>query len=157
MTILDANRLKNDKALTESRNILRKTKEVMQRYRAKQSSWLESERLRISGFNVAPKLKHEMFQAFDKSVKEAQPKIDREWDLEEKIVSEVENIIDLLKEKADSWTVVEGKILFQAGQDVEKYNAFMRNIQRYATEEEQIKKRAVDAAKATLAGMRGGA
>ena len=103
-TILNPTRLWNDKQLTKSREILSKTTELTQRYRAKDSSLLESLKLRIGQFSNA-NLKQEMLQDFNESAKTVQPMIDRRWDLEEKCVSEFGNILNFL----------EGQVWFLAG------------------------------------------
>lgn len=154
-TALDPTRLENDKTFMESRAILRKAREVVQRYRAKHSSLLESSRLQISNLDIDSDIKREMLQHFDKIVKKWQPKIDRAWDIEEKCVDEYENMLNILEAKSGSWTVARGKLVFQIDQDAEKYNAFLANIRYLTMEQKQIIKNAEDASKAGFARMRG--
>lgn len=155
-TILNPTRLWNDKNLTRSRDILSKAKDVTQRYRAKQSSLLESLRLEIGRLNIDSYLKQEMLQDFDKGVKTAQPMMDRRWDLEEKCVDEFGNILNFLNAKSGSWRAVNGTMSFQSEQDTQKYNALLSSIRRSATEVVQIQKEAAEACRANFARLREG-
>jgi hypothetical protein len=154
-TILDPTRLHNDKTFVQSRRILGNAKKAMQRCAARGSA-MQTMRSKIISLNIDSNLKEKMLQSYDRSVKTWQPKRDRIVVLEEGIVGEVENMINFLEAKSDSWTVIKGEMVFQSDQDADKYNAFLGNIQRYATEQERIKKEAVDATKAALGQMKEG-
>jgi hypothetical protein len=156
-TFFDPTRLHNDKGFTGSRRILGNAKKAVQRYRAGLSSLLPTARLKIMDLSVSSSMRQEMLETFDRSAEACQPKMDRQGILEEKILGEAEKILNLLEAKSGSWTVLDGKLLFQSGQDAEDYNAFLSRIRQYAAEQEQIKKEAVDSVKAGFARMKEGA
>ncbi len=59
-------------------------------------------------------------------------------------ILEVEKIINLLSNRSGSWTVFGKKIVFESNSDLQRFNVYMANIQRYVAEQEEIQKRSTD-------------
>lgn len=158
--MIDPDRLRNEKGFEERRAILEKAKGVVERYRAKHVSLLQEIRARARalalGLKVDPGSQAKMLLALDEGTKIMRPKLDMMWELEAKCIGEYEKILDLLDARWESWSAVNGRLVFQDKQDAEKYNALVTRIQQYVAEYEKMTEQIREGCKSDFARMKQG-
>lgn len=139
--ILDAERVKQDKALIESKIMIKKAKDIVKKYRAKTYVLLENARKDISNLNISDNSRREMASGFDRGMAKSRSTVDAVWDLEAKTISEFEKIFVLLSARNGTWVVQNSQILFARDSDLNAFNSHLAAIQKLTFEQEEIQYR----------------
>jgi hypothetical protein len=95
-SILDAQRIRVDKELVESRVTIKKATNIVSKYQERTNVLLHNAREKIESLNMSASLKREALSGFDRGMEKAKTQTDSMWALEGKVVAEFENIINLL-------------------------------------------------------------
>lgn len=149
--ILDPTRIKNDRTFVESKFTINKAKEIVEKYKTltnnlfKEDAFAEIDRLEIN-----EDFKQEMKNGFKRGLGTTKITIDRHWFLEEKCLSEIEKIIDLLSTRKEVWVIENSQILFYNENDLKEFNAYIYNIQDIVKEQQLIQQQSIDQAKESL-------
>ncbi|MCK5113279.1 MAG: DUF3053 family protein [Phycisphaerae bacterium] len=157
--LLEAKRIEKDETFAESKVILRKAKQIVEKYGTRTDELIAEARNKISTLNVSRAAKKGMEKGFDEALASSLEQLKTMWDLEEKILGEMVSIINFLEERKGTWTVQDDQIVFARETDVARYNAFLLSIHRIAKEQQEIKRRQIkkalakfDSAKTKLRG-----
>ena len=148
--ILDSTRLKNDTTFTESKFIMNKGKEIVEKYKTLTNSLFEDAFAEIDSLEIDEDFKQEMKDGFKRGLEPTKIMINRNWFLEEKCLSEIEKIIDLLSTRKDVWAIENSQILFYDENDLKEFNAHIYNIQEIVKEQQLIQQQSIDQAKESL-------
>lgn len=138
-SVLDAQRLKNDSTLSESKFVVKRAKAIVDKYERKTADLMQNTREQMNSLNISESLKKEMLVDFDKSIGKAGRQISEQWRLWKQIVLEVENIFVFLAVNK-RWQIQGGQILFYSNDDLARYNGHMENIQQMTQQHQQIQK-----------------
>lgn len=141
--ILDPSRLNEDSTLIESKIIIQKAKDILEKYRAKHHTLLKDLREDINNSNISESAKKQATNGFDASMAEASANIDASWNLEERTLEEFENIITLLSAKKDVWVIQNNQILFANDDDLNTFNSYIASIQDLVNKAEMLQKQNV--------------
>lgn len=141
--ILNPERLEEDRTLIESKIMIQKAKDIVEKYRDRTYTLLENARKDISSLNVSESSKREMANGFDKGMVKSRAQIDKLWNLEAKTIAEFENIVTLLSARRGAWIVENGQILFTSDDDLSTFNSYVASIQDLVSEQEAIQKQNV--------------
>ena len=79
-----------------------------------------------------------MILGFEQTSGRSKKRMDMFWGLEEKVISENENILNFLSTKKGVWLVSEGQILFYNDEDLKKMNSYLESIQRLGEQQEEL-------------------
>ncbi len=148
--ILDSTRLKNDTTFTESKFIMNKGKEIVEKYKTLTDGLIEDMYNEIDNLKMEENLKKEMKDGFKEGIGPVKIILDRNWFLEEKCLSEVEKIIDLLSMRKEVWAIENSQIIFYDENDLKEFNAHIYNIQDIVKEQQLIQQQSSDQAKESL-------
>lgn len=152
--ILDAERVKQDKTLIESKIMIQKAKDIVSKYRDKTYALLENVRRDISNLDISENLRREMVSGFDHGMTKSRSEIDALWELEAKTISEFENIFVLLSARNGTWIVQNGQILFARDSDLNTFNSHVVAIQELASKQEAIQKRNIESVNNNLSRLK---
>ena len=144
--ILDANRIKADKTFAESRDIIRKAKETVNKYHEKNSALFNNVGGKIRSLNISEPAKSAMLSGFEKGMNKSRNNVEASWSLEGKAINEFENIINLLSDRKDAWIVDGKRILFYDDNDVDRYNSYMASIRNIMSQQEEIRRQSIQTA-----------
>jgi len=148
--ILDSTRLKNDTTFIESKFIINKGKEIVEKYKILTNNLFEDMYAEIDNLEMEENLKKEMKEGFKEGIGPVKIILDRNWFLEGKCVSEFEKIINLLSTNKDAWVTENNQILFYNENDLKEFNAYIFNIQDIVKEQQLIQQQSIDQAKESL-------
>jgi len=148
--ILDPTRIKNDTMFTESKITINKAKEIVEKYKILTNSLFEDMYNEIDKLEMEENLKRSMRDGFKKGMGPTKIKLDRNWFLEGKGVSEFEKIIDLLSTNKDAWVIENSQIFFYNENDLEEFNAYIFNIQDIVKEQQLIQQQSIDQTEESL-------
>ena len=140
--VLDFDRIKQDQDLTESKILIRKAKNIVKKYKTQFHELLSSAKIDIGSLNISEDSKNEMLRGFEETESEARSQMDARYDLDGKIISEVESIMTLLSERKGRWEIKDGNILFEEQSDSDAFNSHIAAIQEYAAKEQAAHKKA---------------
>ncbi|MCS7064089.1 MAG: hypothetical protein NZM04_08645, partial [Methylacidiphilales bacterium] len=139
-TLLDPTRLRQDKDLRESKLLIHKAKDVVDKYRALSYKLLEDSRLDIISLKISDDQKKIMLRGYDRTLIESRKIMDVIWGLEYNIILEAEKIIDLLSKKKGAWLIKNNEIIFKHDNDMTAFNNHLIAIQIMAHKQEEIRK-----------------
>jgi hypothetical protein len=148
--LLDAERIRKDKNLMESKMIIQKAKDIVSKYRADTNTLFDNARKVIGTLNVSEDARQKIMGGFDRGMAKNRSRMDSILDLEAKSVAEFENIFALLSTKKGAWEVQDGKILFASDSDLREFNSYLTHIKELTSKEETIQKQSSEAANNTL-------
>jgi hypothetical protein len=155
-SILDPNRIHNDKNFTESKVILKRVKEIIRKYRMHTNDLLQETKDKIDLLNISASFKKSMLEGFERGMVKSKQQIDAVWNLEEEVASEVENIVNLLDVRKGTWIVQGGQILFYNDHDLHKFNSYIASIQRTVNEQQEIQKKCIESVSRNFNNIREG-
>lgn len=138
-SILDAKRIKNDAALSESRVMIERAKAIVDKYEKKTSALMQGTGAHIESLNMSEKAKKEMLAGFERGMSKSEKQIDEQWRLEKQVVRQFENIV-LLLAASKAWVVEGEQILFYTDNDLARFNSYIQEIQELAQQQEQLQK-----------------
>jgi hypothetical protein len=142
--MLDPERLKKDRALTETRFMTRKAREIMDKYRNKTYAIIDNVPNDIAALDLSDNMKRQMLSGFNKGMERSRRQIDEIWGLESRIMTEFENITTLLSARKRGWIISNGQILFYSQYDVNSFNSYLASIQDLTRRQEAIRKQSAD-------------
>lgn len=137
--ILDPERIARDTTLVESRMMIQRAKEIVEKYERMTGTLLANTRQRMQGLATSTSLRQELTSGFDRGMEEAQ--IERLWALEKEVLSESESIFDLLSRRPRQWVISDGRILFYDKNDLRRFHSCIISIQDFASEQQEIQHR----------------
>ena len=144
-SILDPQRIRVDKGLVESRVTIKKAKNIVVKYQERTNALLHNNaRVQIESLNRITTLKQEALSGFDRGMEKARTQIDSMWALEGKVVTEFENIINLLSTRNGAWVVQGNQILFYNDSDLNKFNSYISSIQDLVNKQQQFQKQSIE-------------
>jgi len=138
-SVLDAQRIRSDARLSESRVMIERAKASVDSYEQKTSALLQDTRLRIGTLDMSESTRRRALEVLDESMGRAGAQLDQQWSLERQVIRQLENIVQLLA--ASKGWVVEGEhILFSSDAELDRFNSYIQEIQQTVLEQEQIRK-----------------
>ena len=137
--ILDPERIARDTTLVESRMMIQRAKEIVEKYERMAGTLLTDARQRIQTLAMSNSSRQEMTSGFDRGMEEAQ--FDGLWALQKGVLSECESSFDLLSRRPKQWVISDGRILFYDENDLRRFNSCIISIQNLAAEQEKIQQR----------------
>ncbi|MGB8077098.1 MAG: hypothetical protein WCF09_04380 [Gallionella sp.] len=102
--ILNPDRVKQDKNLIRSRETIQKARNIVAKYRANTYTLIEKSQNDINMLNVSETSKKQILNGFNSGLSTTRPRIDAIWDLEEKTVSEFDNIFNFLATRRGAYS-----------------------------------------------------
>jgi hypothetical protein len=138
-SILDAKRIKNDVALSESRVMIERAKAIVDKYEKKTSGLMQGTRVHIGSLNMPEATKKEMLAGFERGMSKSGMQLDEKWRLEKQVVRQFENIV-LLLAASKAWVVEGEQILFYTDNDLARFNSYIQAIQGLTQQQEQLQK-----------------
>jgi hypothetical protein len=138
--LLIPSRLASDSNMAESREILERTRAIIEKCKARNVKLLSDMRGGIEALKVSDTSKKEMLQNFDDAITEVKPKIEEAWDMEMQVVAEAEGIIELLGQKQGSWNCLTGVIAFSDANDARVFDQHMLTMHAITQKEEALQK-----------------
>jgi hypothetical protein len=152
-SLLDGQRIKHDKGLSESKLIINRAKSIVAKYEQKTSTLIKDTREGIKSLNVSMELRRAVLAGFEEGVLNLERNISEHWALEKDAVQQCENIITLL-ERSNGWEIVDGQLLFEMERDLNSFNHFLEKMEQIAAKQDHLAKertamidRSYDAAK----------
>ena len=137
--ILDFNRIKQDENLNKSKISIKKAKNIVQKYKTQSHELISNAKKDISSLNISEDSKSKMLRGFEETEAAALSQMDAFYDLENKIISEVGSIMDLLSERKGFWEIQDGNIIFSEQSDSDIFNSHISAIQKYSARENAIR------------------
>jgi hypothetical protein len=140
---LQPSQLRSDPSMRRTRAKLRRIREIIAKYRALQRTRMSEFRAAVSNAPLSESVKRDALAGLDRSLAEAAPQVDREWDLEDEIIGEYDEALALLARRPGRWTVMGGRLAFADRQDLDAFNAHLENARRMGAEQQAIQDQAV--------------
>ena len=141
--ILDPDRIKKDRTLTESKMLIQRANAIVRKYKAQTYTLLDNTQKEISILNISENYRRGILNGFKEGMANQRSQIDEIWDLEIKAISEIENIIALLAVKQGAWEVQNGELLFANQSDVDNFNSYLTAIQEHLARQQAIQKQSI--------------
>lgn len=138
-SILDAQRIKNDTTLSESKTMIGKAKVVVDKYEKKTAVLVQDTRARMSVLTMSETTTKAMLAGFDESTRKASARMDEQWKLEKQGILQSENIV-LLLAASKNWVVEGGDIVFSNDAELDQFNSYVQKIQEIAQQQEHMQK-----------------
>jgi len=139
-SILDAQRVKNDTTLSESKVMIARAKAIIDKYENKTADLMQGTKAHINSLNMSESTKREMLAGFDRGMGKAGKQIDEQWKLEKQVVVQFENVF-LLLAASKKWVVEGEQILFYTDDDLARFNSYIGTIQNLTQQQEQLQKK----------------
>ena len=143
MTLLDANRLRQDTGMRESRAIITAAEAVVREYRAKTFAVVESlpERVQRAPFS-SDAVRREFLRGAAEGAATGRRSATASWDYEQQILLECQAVIDFLAKRQGLYEFKDGQVLFEEQSDADVYNAHTAKVNELIQEQSQLAKRA---------------
>lgn len=138
-SILDANRIRNDPTLFESRAMIERAKAIVDKHEKKTAVLMQEAREHIELLNVSEIKKKDMLSGFEKAMAKSGKQVAEQWGLEKQVLFQVENIVRLLAANK-TWRVEGGQILFYNDDELARFNSYIRAIQDLTQRQEKFQK-----------------
>jgi hypothetical protein len=142
---LDADRVRQDKGLADSKVILQKATDLVAQYRAKHHALVDDTLKLIPDAKLTQSAKDVVTHTFDSTSVNSHEKIDALWNFETKLIAETQLVFDLLAAKKGMWSAQNGRILFTTKADLDVFNGHVSVIEELNNGEEAIRKQQQDA------------
>jgi len=142
MTLLDADRLRQDTGMKESRAIITAAEAVVREHRAKSFAVIESlpDRAQRAPFR-SDAVRREFLRGAEDGTARGRRNATASWDYEEKILLEYRAVIDLLATRQGLYEFGNGQVLFEEQSDADIYNAHMAKADELIHEQSDLAKR----------------
>lgn len=150
LTFLDANRLSSDEGFVESRYMLQGFNNAYADYKNEYGRIVADFPIRINQLALQEGQKQRMLEGFRGGLEKNKPLTDRIFYLERESLVEFEKIVDFLEQIRTSWYVENGQFLFETDGQVSTYNNFLANIDMYAAEQLEHRKKALQNQRETV-------
>ncbi len=142
--VLDARRLKTDKDLSRSREIIKNAKDAVANYRVKMDIYFKQTRAKLQDIDLEDSAREKFIEGFDQGFTQSRKQLEESWDLEQKIVEEFEKIINRLAETRADWVIENDKLLFSSQAALDEYNAHLAAIDKMSARQTEIHKKGVE-------------
>lgn len=149
-SILDAKRLNTDPTLSESREILQKAGDVVEKYRQKTARIFTEMREDIERSDLSAETRRSMLEGFDSTLEQGKAQAAELWGLEEAVVDEIGKIIDLLAARRKDWQIENNQILFQEQHDLDQFNSHMAEVQVIVAKQQEMQSASIQRSKDAL-------
>jgi hypothetical protein len=136
-SLINADRIKNDKSFLESKATIAKAKSIVDKYDKERQTWIPLMETEVASSSMSPSLKSDVLAGLRKSIVKTGPRIDRLWELENQIVQTKEQVI-LMLEKSKKWRISDGKFVFSQPDELDQFRSYLGKIKDLAQQEKQI-------------------
>lgn len=136
--VLNGKRLQRDSALSESRTMLRQARDIVAKYSGRTNELFVQLRRDIETSDLSPASKRSMLEGFDKSTDQHKARVAELWLLEQQVLTQFENILNLLSARRNSWQVQNDQLLFNAQADLDLFNSYLAKVGQLVAKQEQI-------------------
>jgi hypothetical protein len=130
-SILDINRLKNDRNLAESKKIVQQALEILNESERKAKALIDKQKANTRNLNIPPEVKQDMLRGIDRGMEDSQQSFQRESDS----IILVQSIIGLLD--STKWVADGDQLRFANDEDVAKFNSMLERLRAIAAEQER--------------------
>jgi hypothetical protein len=141
-TILDPARLAEDEDLSESRELLASCREVVASFRQKTRAIVDSSAERLQKYPMDPDTRRKILKGMTDAKARSTDYHGMIWDLEEKILDHMGEVIDHLEAKRAEWVIENDLITFSSDEGLETYDAIMAKIEACGAKQEEVRKSA---------------
>ncbi len=148
--MLDAERLRRDTELRESREIMAVARGLVERYEAKSRELLDGMPARIAALKLKAATKSAMLAGFEKTAEANRAKLRELWELERRSLAEVEGALQVLASNRRKWSFEDGNFVFSDDRALAAFNARMTAVQALARQQAELQQRNLDTALASL-------
>lgn len=141
-SLLKAERLAGDKGFEESHAMLAKLDAVVSTNRNKAiklATEVVPQRLKEVKFTSATD--RSILAGYQQSMKSTLPQLQQIWDLETQIMGHMRELINLLESSREYWDSDQGRFMFQRGEDHERFNALLAQINACTQQQAAIRQR----------------
>ncbi|HMO51250.1 MAG TPA: hypothetical protein PKA21_09000 [Kiritimatiellia bacterium] len=125
--ILDPERLSRDNGLHESKYIIVRANQIVDKYIRKSNELIDDIPNLVDELKLSESSKAEFKSSYVEGLKESKVRMQYQWSLEQQVVKEFEKILPLFEDK-NSWSVENDQFLFVQDNDVELFNNAMKTI-----------------------------
>lgn len=132
--LFDVSRIRNDKDLQQSFQIINKAKVALSTYRIQINANINSSRSQIQQLDISPAERDAMLSSYDKVI----PASERILDLEAKKIQEAESVFHIMH-SSRSWKVGNVGIVFADANEREAVGAHLGAIQSIETQESEVR------------------
>ncbi len=139
LEILDGQRIKADADLTESKFILDRTREIIDKYEELGYETLYSARDQIQSLNVSESEKRAIENGLNGNLQSGIDTAKKVWALEKQLISDAEKILVFLNTIDANWTLEDEQLLFTNTKSLNIYNFYMSEFDKTASEQTQIR------------------
>lgn len=145
-SMLDSKRLEKDKDMTESKAIIERARDVVERYKSKTEQMFADNLKAIDTINISPSSKQAFRNGYVKASVARKGRIEELWQLESQIIAEAESIIYHLEARRAHWSVEDGTLLFEKQNDLDIYRSYLKSITDLSQRQDDIQKQSFDSA-----------
>jgi len=148
--ILEGQRLRADVTLAESRTMLQQAKDIVAKYKAKNSQLFTTIRADIETSDIGYSSKQSMLAGFDKSSTQGKERDLELWSIEEQVLGQFENVFNLLAAKRGAWQIRDGQVMFHRQADLDLFHSYVTRIQSLVARQEQLQNAAIQKTQESL-------
>jgi hypothetical protein len=142
--ILDPKRIAADKTFEQSKSMLKAAREASKQKRARVYSLLDGIANGISSLNIGESTKRAMTQGLAKGIAESKRVLEALLTLDERILTGIENIINLLSARKGSWAIYGEQIRFRNDTDLNKMNSLVESLAQIENEQQELEAKLTD-------------
>jgi hypothetical protein len=143
--LLDPSRLQSDNDFSESRELLKQGRSVVEKYESIFLVAFDNSANQVQQLNLTEAEKRQVVNAYQRGMAQSKLVHQEIWQLEHQKVDEIERIIDLLSDNRDSWTVDGNRILYGNQELQNQVNERIANTGALEQEQMRIRKAAIEA------------
>lgn len=141
-SLLDAERLRNDKDLRESRSIIKKHRVIYEKYKGDFMGVIMGFKKEIEKSGLDDDFKRSMMISIDQKLRVDGAELNKMLETQDACVKEAEGVVDLLS--VSQWSVDGGCIVFVNENDVRLFNDKIKRIREYVDKENAYRMRCVN-------------
>ena len=139
-TVLDAKRLSEDVALSESRVMVIDARKLVAKYRGQIVDLPNKAKADIEKLDLPGKDKAKMLEGFMEGFNNGGALA--LWDLEADVVEQFANIISLLESPAGAWQLEQDYLAFEMDSDIEQFNGYLAKIDELVAQQSALQEKA---------------
>jgi len=136
---LDAQRLQHDRSLAESRLMIQRASDIVEKHKQVTTEIFVQARKEIESADLSEYHKQDALSQFDKAMIKSKATIMEAWELEAQVLQEFSNIINLLSSHRNQWQVDNKRLLFGNQSDLDLFNSYVSTIKTLADKEQAIR------------------
>jgi len=135
--ILDPDRIAKDKDLAQSQAMIDGARAAIAKSRGNMKAALAGFREGLAGLSVTAAERAQISEGFDNDP-DANGKIDATWDMEGKVVNEVDDLFGLLRRLHGKWRIVDHKFMFNDAAAMSQFDTYVTSVQDIARKAQQM-------------------